>query len=105
MVTAANFTLTGWGAGASISNVSGDQNRCQLTVTAGTGATISPSVALTFPVPFFPDPPISMAWMVGGTGMASDIANVASNTNTLFIYTDLPLAGRTYTLMLDTLGV
>jgi len=104
-VTAANFSITGWGAGASISAVSGDQIRCRLTVTAGTAPSISPSVALTFPVPFFPNPPISMAWVTGGSGQYADMANVATNTNIIFIYTDLPAAGKTYILMLDTLGV
>jgi hypothetical protein len=86
-------------------SVSGDQTRCNVAITAGTGATVLPQIVFTFPDPSYPLAALSMAWQIGGTGMAADILNVTSNTQAFFTYTDLPAAGQTYIFVFDKLGV
>jgi len=107
-VTAANFAIAGWGFGSAVSAVSGTQTRCTITITAGPSAIIMPNIIFTFPDGPFPVPPLSLARMVGGTGMYADLAvdnNAIFPASIAYSYTDLPVAGKTYVLMLDVLGV
>ena len=104
-VTAANFAISNWGAGASIGTVVGTDRRCTVTVLAGTGGLLGPSLTITWPAGPFPIPPLSLARMVGGTGMVADIRINNFSATTAFIYTDLPVSGKTYVFLLDTLGV
>jgi len=107
-VTAANFSITGWGGGGALSAVSGTQTRSTITITAGGGSIISPIVTFTYPDGPYPIPPLSMAWMIGGTGIIADIAvdrNDLFPLSTTFIYKGLPVLGKTYILVFDVRGV
>ena len=103
-VTAGNFTLSpSWGAGATITNVVGVQQRCSITVTAGAGPAISPTVTFIYPGAY-PLSSLSMAQMTGGTGVLADVGVTTSTTQAIYTLEDLPQATRTYIFVFDTVG-
>lgn len=102
-VTAGNFALSGWGAGATITAVTGVQQRCSITVTCGTGPSVAPTVTFTYPGAY-PLSSLSMAQMIGGTGVITDIGVTSTTTQAVYTLEDLPQATRTYILVLDTVG-
>lgn len=105
-VTAGNFAINAaWGAGAAISSVIGTQQRCQLTVTAGAGPSISPSLTFTYPDGPYPLEPGILAKLVGGTGVLAPIVYVPGMSSTAFVYASLPVAGKTYAFVIDTVGI
>lgn len=105
-VIAANFAINpAWGIGAAISAVSGTQRRCLVTVTAGSGPTINPTLTFTYPDGAYPLEPGILAKLVGGTGVFSDLSYVPGMASTVFTYTDLPSFAATYIFSLDTLGI
>jgi len=99
-----NFLFSGWGAGATISGISGTQMGCIFTMTAGTTPSVQPTVTLTFPGPF-PRNPMTLAQMIGGTGGIADISVAPVTTQVIFTYDDLPEAGKTYQIAAFTLGL
>ncbi len=98
-----NFALAGWGTGATITNITGVQQRCSITVTCGTGPTVAPTVTFTYPGAY-PTSSLSMAQMIGGTGVITDIGVATTTTQAVYTLEDLPQATRTYILVLDTTG-
>ena len=103
-VSGANFATSGWGTGATITNIQGYQGRCQVTMTAGTTPSISPTVTLTFPVAY-PNAPLSIGIMTDGSGVFTPLRVTTTTTQAIFTYTSLPVATKTYILVLDTLGI
>jgi hypothetical protein len=103
LLTPGNFALVNWGAGASITSVTGTQQGFVITVTAGTAPSVGPTLTLTYPAAF-PRNPMVIAQMVGGTGIVSDIAVTPGTTSTLYTYDGLPVVGKTYIINSLTLG-
>lgn len=103
-LTAGNFTLTGWGTGASITNVAGTEMGFVITVQAGSGPLTTPTITLNYPTAY-PNAPMVMAFMYGGTGVTSDIAVTQSTTNAVYAYGSLPVNGKTYSIASFTLGI
>jgi hypothetical protein len=103
-LTAADFAISGWGTGATITNVEGTDTACQLTVTAGTTPSISPTITLTYHDGAWPKNPMVMSQMVGGSGAVSDFVNSTTTTQAVLTYDGLPVATKTYTVMLLSLG-
>lgn len=99
-----NFALSGWGTGAAITGITGTQMGFILTITAGSGASVGPTVVLTYPAPF-PNPPMVIASQTGGTGAVSDVAVASGTTSTTYTYKGLPLNGSTYIITSFTLGL
>lgn len=102
-VVPANFALAGWGTGATITNIIGVQQRCQITVTAGVGPVVAPTVTFTYPGPY-PNLSISVGQMINGSGSISDLLSLSSTTQTIFTYEGLPVATKTYVFVFDTVG-
>lgn len=103
-LVAGNFVLNGWGTGATISAISGTQMGAIFTVTAGASPSVRPTITLTYPG-VYPNAPMSLAQMVGGTGSVSDIGIATTTTQAVFTYDGLPLATQTYQVMMFTLGL
>ena len=103
-VSIGNFAISGWGTGATITNIQGVQERCEITITAGVGPTVAPTVVFTYPGAY-----ASAAWnlsqMIGGTGIIADILSSSTTTAATFTYSGLPLATNTFILVFDTKGV
>lgn len=102
-VTSGNFVLSGWGAGATLTAVTGVQQRCSITVTAGTGPSVAPTVVFTYPGAY-PTYSISIGQMTSGTGILAPIESLSTLTSSTFTYESLPVATRTYVLVFDTVG-
>ena len=102
-ITAANFSLINWGSGASITNVTGVQQRCSITVTAGSGPSVAPQIIFTYPGAY-PLSSLSMAQMIGGTGAISDVSVLSTVTASTYTFNDLPILARTYIFVFDTVG-
>jgi hypothetical protein len=99
-----NFALSGWGTGATITGIHGTQMGCTFTITAGTMPSISPTVTLTFPTAY-PNSPLSLAQITGGSGAVTDISIATSTTQAVFTYNGLPTATQTYTFSVFELGL
>lgn len=102
-LTGTNFSFSGWGAGANLVVNSGTQTGFSITITAGTVPSVRPTVTLTFNVAYT-NPPISIPSLVGGTGMVSDISISNTTAQSTMTYDGLPVAGKTYTIMVFNLG-
>jgi hypothetical protein len=103
-LVAGDFTLSGWGAGATITNVVGTDTMCQFIVTAGTAPSVAPFVTLTFHDGPWPKNPLCLAQMVGGSGAVSDFAAFSTTTGVVLTYDGLPVATRTYQVTLLSVG-
>jgi hypothetical protein len=103
-LVAGDFNLSGWGTGATISNIVGTDTMCQFTITAGTTPNISPFVTLTYHDGAWPTAPLCMAQMIGGSGAVSDFAAFSTTTGVVLTYDGLPVATNTYTVTLLSVG-
>lgn len=104
-VATSNFIFTGnWGAGATITNVQGVQQRCIITVTAGTAPSVSPGIIYTYPA-IYPTASFPIAQMTSGTGSFTDLTVVGTAGFTSLVYQGLPVAARTYTFVFDVIGI
>lgn len=98
-----NFSTSGWGTGASLSVISGTQTGFIIHMTAGTTPAQQPTITLTFNVAYT-NPPVTLAQVNGGTGMVTDITVANTTTQSVLTYDGLPVAGKTYTIMVFNLG-
>lgn len=99
-----NFAFSGWGTGATITAIVGTQMGFYFTMTAGTSPSISPTVTLTFPTAY-PNPPLSIPKITGGTGSVADVNVATTITQAVFTYDDLPVATKTYIFAVFELGL
>jgi len=103
-LTSANFALSGWGAGSTISAIRGIQTGFVATITAGPGPSVSPTVIFTYPTAY-PRAPLSRAKMFGGTGSFADILLSTTTTQGTFTYDGLPVSTKTYQIAFFTVGI
>lgn len=97
---AANITLTGWGAGSTVTLVTGTTQTEQFTITTGSvsGFTASPMVTVVFPNGFTISPPICTLQVVGLSGSGGAIIfNPGTLTNTSAIFTAQVNTGGVFT--------
>lgn len=91
-----NFSLTGWGAGSSIS-VTGKDSAHQFTVTAGTSPTQSPQVQLVFADGAWNTAPLVFTSHVSTqTGMLLTLSSTSTTLSYTLTFNGLPIAGKTY---------
>lgn len=102
-LTTGNFSFSGWGSGASLVVNSGTQTGYSITINAGSNPLVQPTITLTFNSGYT-NAPITLARMVGGSGMVSDIS--ASNTisQSVLTYGGTPQSGKTYVFNVFVLG-
>lgn len=95
-LTSTDFSLSGWGSGATIGSITGTDTDFQYTITAGTAPSSDPTVILTY----HDGPWISItsasSWMTNGSGVIQDIASSSTITAMTMTYTGIPIAGSTY---------
>ena len=103
-LVAGDFALSGWGTGATITAVEGTDTMCQLTVTAGTTPSVSPTITLTYHDGAWPKNPLVLADMTGGSGSFSEFAISTSTTQAILTYNGLPVATKTYIATLVSMG-
>jgi hypothetical protein len=104
-LTSGDFTLTGWGGGATITAIHGSDMAHRFTITAGTAPSISPTVELTFHDGTWMDAPVVIANMSGGTGSVSDLGLTQTATTYTLTYEGLPIATQTYIIDVICIGV
>jgi hypothetical protein len=102
-LTSGNFSFSGWGTGASLTVNSGTQTGFSITITAGTNPSPQPAVTLTFNTGYA-NPPISIAKMIGGTGIFADILASNTTSQSVLTYGGVPQPAKTYVLNVFVLG-
>jgi len=91
-----NFTLTGWGAGASIT-VTGKDSAHQIVVTAGTAPSQGATVKLTFADGAWNSAPLVFTSVVSTqTGMILPITSSTTTTFYTLVFNGLPITTKTY---------
>jgi hypothetical protein len=90
-----NFSLTGWGTGASIS-VIGKDSAHQITLTAGTSPVQGAQVQLTFADGAWNTAPLIFPTQSGGTGMILPITSTSTTLTYTLTFNGLPISGKTY---------
>jgi hypothetical protein len=90
-----NFSLGGWGTGATISSIIGTQVAFSVLVTAGTTPTSQPTITFTYPAIQATVPRI-VSNVIGGTGDVSDISVVPGTSSAVYTYDGLPQNTATY---------
>ncbi len=95
----ADFTdpsTTGWGTGATISNIVGSDTAFTFTVTSGVFPSVDPTVKLTFhDGPWLSILSVTPTW-VGGTGSSSDFSYTTDLASLTLMFLDLPVATKAY---------
>lgn len=95
-LTSTDFSLSGWGSGATIGSITGTDTDFQYTITAGTAPSSEPTVILTY----HDGPWISItsasSWMTNGSGVIQDISSSSTINAMNMTYTGIPIAGSTY---------
>jgi hypothetical protein len=103
-LSSSDFILSGWGAGATISLITGTDTAVRFVVTAGSAPSVQPTVTLTYHDGSWLLPPMVISQMSGGTGAVSDITSSASPTGVTVTYQGLPLNGQNYIIDILTIG-
>ncbi len=99
-----NPSTTGWGTGATISNITGSDTAFSFTVTAGTFPSIDPQVKLTFhDGPWLSILTVTPDW-VGGTGSASDFSYTTDLASLTLTFLALPTATKSYNINVVVTG-
>ncbi len=99
---ARNIALSGWGAGAAVSSVSGYEQRFRFTIVAGASPSANPTFAATLPGPL-PATPLCEAQQVGGSGQHSYLnsgAETATNTGVI-TWAGTPSPRASYVIQVD----
>lgn len=91
-----NLIISGWGAGASVTNVRGSDAAHTFQVTAGTSPSTAPTITLSFVNGPWSTIPIIIPQMVGGTGTVSDFSLSATTSGYVLTYDGIPVNGLTY---------
>lgn len=99
-LSSGDFSFSGWGSGATLSGITGDDSGFTITMTAGTSPTINPTVTLTYHDGPWVRLDSITSDMIEGTGQFADVQNnCCSNFSTLQLtYLGLPVSSSTYTL-------
>jgi len=93
-----DFSITGFGTGATISSVDGTFKRGKLTVTCGTaGISANPKIVLTFPSGLYNSAPFAQVVRNGGTGTIGFTYTESVNNLTINMV-GTPGASQTFTL-------
>lgn len=92
-----DFVLTGMGAGAAVSAISGTHKRGRATLTIGTAPSANPTLALQFPDGLWASLPFAIVARNGGTGGLS-FTWAESTTQLVITLAGTPTAGNTYVL-------
>jgi len=103
-LSSGDFSLSGWGTGASISSILGSDSAFQITITAGTTPSVDPTFILTYHDGAWPQPPMADVEMSGGTGIVTDISNSSTATQLTAVYLGLPVSGKTYIIDVVVIG-
>jgi len=98
-----NFSFSGWGTGASLVVNSGTQTGFSITLTAGSNPGPQPTITLTFNTGYA-SPPISIARVIGGTGMFADVLASNTTSQSVLTYGGIPQSGKTYLFNVFVLG-
>lgn len=105
LLTTGNFSLTGWGSGATMSSLAGRDSAHSFTITAGTGATSGAQVQLTFADGSWGTPPLVFTGLTKGTGMLLTTSYTSTATTYTITFNGLPLAGLTYSASVLVAGI
>ena len=104
-VVSGDWTLSGWGSGASVSSVASGSTDCAgyITITAGSSPSPNPTTTLTFHDGAWPAAPLGCMVAFRGSNDSNAISHppYVSNTNTTtmtFTYPLTPVNGDTYTV-------
>jgi hypothetical protein len=98
-LVAGDFALhANWGAGATVTSVTGTDQGWNITVTAAGTPGASPTVILTFKDGTWTSAPIVISKMVGGTGAITDLTDSATATAWTVTFNGTPVAGSTYVI-------
>lgn len=103
-LTSGDFTFSGWGTGATISNISGTDTAFTFTMTAGVTPSIDPTVKLTFHDGPWTIISSTSQQMVSSTGEFSDISSANNLSSVTLTYLNLPVATKTYTISVIVTG-
>lgn len=95
-LSSGNFSINGWGSGATITNIHGSDAAHYFTITAGTAPSINPTVQLTYADGAWAFAPVTDIAMIGGTGSYTDIAVSGTTLAYSLTYSGLPISGSTY---------
>jgi hypothetical protein len=102
---AGDFALSaGWGAGATVTGVTGTDQGWQMTVTAAGTPAANPSVTLTFKDGTWTNAPICVSKMVGGTGGVTPLTEAPAATANTLTFQGTPVAASTYILASVCMG-
>jgi hypothetical protein len=88
-----NFTINGWGDGASLT-VSGNDANHVLTITAGETPSVNPTIGLIFGDGAWTLAPLVVGQIAGGTG---DVDSDSTETAYTLTFKSLPVIGETFT--------
>lgn len=91
-----DFSLTGWGSGASVSAVRGYDRGHVFTITVGASPSANPTVLYTFANGAQAVTPVVQAQIRGGTGEVSDLQVTESTSAYVLTFLGVPIAGQTY---------
>jgi len=98
--------MNGWGAGATISNISGFDQAARFTVNSGSGGiTANPTVTLTFADGPWPNAPVCVASPGDGTGKPVVLTVTTSADHVTVTYQGTPVASQTYPIQLLCMGI
>jgi hypothetical protein len=107
----ANFVLSGWGTGASVTGVSGFDQAARFTVNSGTatGITANPTMTLTFADLAWPNAPVCVAspGPPGSppVGAPAFLSTSTSTTAVTVTYNGSPEASKTYLMQILCMGI
>lgn len=103
---AGDWAPTGWGSGASVSAVSGDDSHGTVTVTSGTSPSANPTVVLTFKDGTWTNAPFAFAELVSPTDSLMTPVRVSATTATTMTLTfyGTPAASTAYQMRFFVFG-
>lgn len=101
-----DFVLTGWGTGATITAIAGCDMAHTFTITSGTAPiSINPTVQLTFHDGAWPNTPVILAQLVGGSGQGLPNSIAAGTTSYTLTFGGFPTAAKTYIYNVLMMGI
>ena len=104
-LVAGDFVLSaGWGAGSTVTAVTGTDMAWNITITAAGVPSANPTVTLTFKDGSWTNVPICVSKWNGGTGAAAFVQDAPTATTDVITFLALPVAALTYILSGVTIG-
>lgn len=106
-LVAGDFSVSaGWGSGATISSITGDDSHAQFTITSGTGTSADPTIVLTFKDGTWTNAPFSFAKLVSPSSALSTPITESTTATTLTItFVGTPDPSTAYVLKFHTQGI